>query len=108
MQQRIRSAVVLILALWMAFGTVAGATPAMAQTGAEAGNAVTRSVIDLMRAEGEQDYNRVYDLMAPESRNLIPRQAFITSRINGNTMVPTAAPEIQRPVRHSRMSRRSG
>lgn len=95
MQQRIKSSVVLILAIWMTFGSVMIAAPAMAQTDVDVEQAVTRSIIDLMRAEGEQDYDRVYDFMAPESRNLIPRQAFINSRLDGDTLIPTSAPEIQ-------------
>lgn len=95
MQQRMTSPVIRILVIWMALGTIVGAVPAMAQTESGAGQEVTRTVIDLVRAESDQDYNRLYDLMAPESRNLIPRQAFINARLQGDQFIPTGTPEIQ-------------
>jgi len=51
-------------------------------------------VIDLLRAEGEGDVNRLYDMLAPEARNVIPRQAFVNWYANTGRMIPVGEPEI--------------
>ncbi len=81
-----------VMVIWMAAWTVTGAPRVAAQQDDEA--AVERVVIDLVRAEQNGDYNLLYDYMAPESRDMLPRQAFVSWFKDQENPVPAAPPEI--------------
>lgn len=81
--------------LWFMFGAASGASPVGAQAPGDEEAAVVRTVVDLLRAEGEGELDRLYDLMAPESRAIIPRQAFVNWYSAEERMVPAAEPEIE-------------
>lgn len=69
-----RLLVPLILVVGMMLGPfVATRAAALATDEAE----INRSLVAISRAEREGDYHMLYDLMLPEARRLIPRQAFI-------------------------------
>lgn len=60
------------------FGSVVAPEVSAQTAGKELTNRqITRTVADLGRAERAGDYQTLYDLMVPEARNLIPRQAFV-------------------------------
>lgn len=80
------------MALWMVVLLVTGGSAAAGQQDETA--QVERVVIDLVRAEQNGDYNLIYDYMAPESRELVPRHAFINWYAEQDREVPSAAPEI--------------
>lgn len=73
---------------------IASAAPAMAQ-GGNPREEVERVVIDLVRAEQNGELNQLYDYMAPESRNMIPRQAFVTWYEEQDFPLPAGAPTIE-------------
>ena len=56
---------------------------------------VVRDAIDLVRAEQNGEYNLLYDYMAPDSREMLPRQAFINWFVEQEFPVPTGVPEIE-------------
>jgi uncharacterized protein len=80
------------MALWMAALLVIGAPVAATQQDETA--QVERVVIDLIRAEANGDYSLLYDYMAPESRDMLPRQAFISWYLEEAPPVPAGPPEI--------------
>jgi hypothetical protein len=80
------------MALWLTVLMISGAPAAVAQQDETA--QVERVIFDLVRAEGNGDYNLLYDYMAPESRDMLPRQAFITWFTAQDSPVPTGVPEI--------------
>ena len=79
---------------WLALILVLGAQPVAAQSD-DLEAAVERMVIDLVRAEQNGDMDRLYDYMAPESRNMVPRQAFITWWLDRDAPLPSGAPTIE-------------
>lgn len=80
---------------WMLILTVFGAQPALSQV-QDPHAQVERVVIDLVRAEQYQDLDLLYDYMAPESRYMIPRQAFTIWYAGQSFGIPTGAPTIAR------------
>lgn len=91
MMNRFRQLILVLLATWMT-GSLAWSAPVAAQV--DAGEAVQRAAIDLLRIEGSRDANRLYDRMAPESRMIIPRQGLATWLQDPRLMVPVGEPEI--------------
>jgi predicted metalloprotease len=87
-----------VIVLWMAMWMTAGGQVALAQDGLaqdiDEEAEVERVVIDLVRAEANGDIHLLYDYMLPESRDLVPRQAFVTWYAEQGFPVPTGAPEI--------------
>lgn len=83
---------IIAMVLWMAVMMIAGAPAAVARQDGE--EDVERVVIDLVRAEANGDYDLLYDYMAPESRDMLPRQAFVSWFIDEEFPVPVGAPEI--------------
>lgn len=81
------------MALWMTILLVSGAPAAATQQDETA--QVERVVIDLVRAEGNGDFNLLYDYMAPESRDMLPRQAFVNWFAEEEFPVPVDVPEIE-------------
>lgn len=80
------------MALWMTVLMITGAPAAVAQQDETA--QVERVIFDLVRAEQNGDYNLLYDYMAPESRDMLPRQAFITWFAEQDRPAPVDVPEI--------------
>ena len=78
--------------LWMAVSMIVGVQPAVAQSTPEA--EIERVVVDMVRAEQNGDLDMLYDYMAPESRNMIPRQAFVLWFEEQEFPLPTGAPTI--------------
>jgi predicted metalloprotease len=91
----LRSAVLTTLALWLIVAAVFGASPVIAAQSEDEEEEVVRTVIDLLRLEGEGDLDRLYDAMAPESRGIIPRQAFVNWYSDEDRMLPADEPEIE-------------
>lgn len=79
---------------WLTLVLAMGVQPLAAQSGDPAAG-VERMVIDLVRAEQNGDLDRLYDYMAPESRNMVPRQAFMTWWQDRDASLPTGAPTIE-------------
>ena len=90
MRTHVRTAALAVLMIVLTLGGSLGTVPAQAQTE----HAVTRAVTDVLRAEGAGDINRLYDLMAPESRKILPRQAFANWLADPDRMIPVGEPEI--------------
>lgn len=82
------------MAFWMAILTVASAPFSAVAAQQDEAAQVERVVIDLVRAEMNGDYNLLYDYMAPESRDMVPRQAFVQWYTEEEFPVPTGVPEI--------------
>jgi predicted metalloprotease len=86
------------MAIWIVAGNLLATAPAMAQstgTGTEADvEIVSRMVRDLARAEQRQDYNMLYDLMLPDARRLVPRQAMLNWYESEEALVPTEDPVV--------------
>lgn len=82
-----------LLALWLMILLLPGVSTVAAQQDDTA--QVERVVFDLVRAERNGEYNLLYDYMAPESRDMLPRQAFITWFRNEEFPVPVDVPEIE-------------
>jgi predicted metalloprotease len=88
-----RTSFVRLASIMMAFWMAVLLVPAVvAQQGDTA--QVERVVIDLVRAEGNGDYSLLYDYMAPESRDLVPRQAFVSWSLAQDRPLPAAPPEV--------------
>jgi uncharacterized protein len=81
-------------ALWLTAFLFLGMQPAMAQ-GDDPRDQVERVVIDLVRAEQNSDLDRLYDYLVPESRNMIPRQAFMTWFAEQDYPVPSGVPTVE-------------
>jgi predicted metalloprotease len=81
-----------VMVLWMAVWMIVGGEAALAQGGEEA--EVERVVIDLVRAARNNDIHLLYDYMLPESRDMMPRQAFVTWYEEQGVAVPTGTPQI--------------
>jgi predicted metalloprotease len=98
MRNRMRPGLVVLLTLWVMIGSVLAGSPALAQSsGADQETdiqVITRVVQDLSRAEGRQDFNYLYDLMVPDARRLLPRQAMVNWYTSESTFVPTEDPAI--------------
>lgn len=82
------------MVLWMSIWMAAGGQGALAQDDDQRAG-VERVVIDLVRAEQNGDINQLYDYMLPESRDIVPRQAFLTWFAEQEFPVPTGVPEIE-------------
>ena len=91
---RIRHWCLTILVLWLASGAGLGSVQAVASRAVPDEQAVTRAVTDIVRAEREGDLDRLYDMMAPESRMVIPRQAFVNWFSDPDRLVAVGEPEI--------------
>jgi predicted metalloprotease len=89
-----RTGLLVALALWLMLGASLGSGQVLAQSTALDDGAVTRALVDVVRAEGNGDLNRLYDMMAPESRAVIPRQAFVNWYSDADRLVPVVDPEI--------------
>lgn len=83
------------MSLWMAVLVVTGVPTASATSQQDETAQVERVVIDLIRAEQNGDYNLLYDYMAPESREMLPRQAFLNWYTEQEFPVPAGVPEIE-------------
>ena len=94
MLKQMKTVVLAIIVVWAGVGTGMTGGPVLAQNANQAEQAVTRTVTDLVRAEAEGNINRLYDLMAPESRDIIPRQALANWYGTSGRMIPVEAPEI--------------
>src|SRR5699024_9704018 len=95
MMKSIRALTPVALAIWLTLGLLFAGAPVSAQTNAELEAGVERAVTDLLRIEGTRDANRLYDRMAPESRMIIPRQAFTAWFMDDDRMVPAGDPGIE-------------
>lgn len=91
----LRHALFTVLATWLTVGTALAVSPVHAQAPVDEEQAVARAVVDLLRAEGEGDLNHLYDLMAPESRAIFPRQAFVNWYSDADRLLPVNEPEIE-------------
>ena len=80
------------MAFWMTVVTLIGAPAVVAQQDETA--QVERVIFDLVRAEQNGDFSLLYDYMAPESRDMLPRQAFITWYVDQEIPAPVGVPEI--------------
>lgn len=82
--------VVLIILLSSASSTLAAQTSSRADDVA----AVTSALTELSRREEQGSLNDVYDLMAPDARLLLPRQAMVNWFDSGDTPVAVDDPEV--------------
>ncbi|HWV23661.1 MAG TPA: neutral zinc metallopeptidase [Thermomicrobiales bacterium] len=89
MMKHVRATLMLVLVIWM---TAANAGLVAAQQVTDE-KGITRTVTDLLKAEGDGNADHMYDLLAPDEREMIPRQAFAIWLAAGPT-TPTGAPEI--------------
>ncbi|HVL23009.1 MAG TPA: neutral zinc metallopeptidase [Thermomicrobiales bacterium] len=91
-----RRGLVLLMAIWIVLGNALAAAPVMAQSADTSADVaiVSRVVRDLSRAEQRQDYNMLYDLMLPDARRLVPRQAMLNWYESEETLVPTEDPVV--------------
>jgi predicted metalloprotease len=94
MPKRLRTGVLATLVLWLMLGMSVGGGQVVAQAAVLDEAAVNRAVVDMVRAEAEGDPNRLYDMMAPESRLVIPRQAFVNWFSDPERLVPVGEPDI--------------
>jgi hypothetical protein len=84
-----------LLGVWMVVGSLFLAMPLSAQTAQEEA-AVERAVVDIFRHATNRDADAMYDLLAPESRMAIPRQAFRVWLEDESLLVATETPQIRR------------
>lgn len=77
-------------------GAYAQAAPASsaADSAADAETDVRAAVGDLVRFEQDQDMIAFYDRMAPDARNLIPRDTWLSWTALSPRLIPTKSPEI--------------
>lgn len=83
-----------LLGLWLILGSMVLPGPVTAQADDEA--AVERAVIDIFRAATARDADTLYDLLAPESRLAIPRQAFLAWISDESLLIASEDPDIRR------------
>lgn len=91
----LRPAIVLLLTVWITIGAAVAGTPAMAQSNDPDIEAVTRTVQQLSRAEARHDINYLYDLMVPDARIALPRQALVAWYALDSTFVATGDPVVK-------------
>lgn len=89
MMTRVRAALMFALAIWMIIGSMveAAVQPAIDKQG------IVRAATDLLNAAGTGDADHLYDRLAPEERDLIPRQAFVIW-LGEASPLPAGTPEI--------------
>jgi uncharacterized protein len=93
MGKRMRPGLMILLAVWVMIGNVVAGSPVSAQSDADV-QVISRVVRDLSRAEGRQDVNYLYDLMLPDVRRVVPRQAMINWYASEATLIPTEDPVV--------------
>lgn len=83
-----------VISLLLVSSVLIGVCPLSAEVDTDGDLAVVRSVYELMIAAKGRKANYLYDRMVPESRDLIPRQAFVTWLHDDSRMVPKGPPVI--------------
>lgn len=89
MKKAMRAAAMVALVMFL----VAGSTTQAAVQQVQDERGIIQAVTDVLRAESEGDTDRLHDLLVPEERQMIPREAFAIW-FAGATETPAGAPEV--------------